>query len=73
MAQYVVRTDKLERPHYFAGAFDTGMGHGISLSPNIFGAWHFDTKREANDVIAEIGPNDYTVSSVSSGVSENLR
>ncbi len=71
--QYVIRTDKLSKPHYFAGAFDTGMGHGISLSPHIFGAWYFDTKKEATDLIKQIGPDDYTVSEVTSGVSQSLQ
>jgi hypothetical protein len=70
--QYVLRTDKLSSPKYFAGTCEATFGFDIILTANIFEAFYFDDEAEALGLIEEIGPDDYTVSEVEVGMSEDL-
>ena len=61
---YVLRTDKLSSPHYFAGTMDRTMSLCICIAPVIFDAWFFEDRQEAEDVLSEIG-DDWIVSETS--------
>lgn len=71
--QFVIKTNKLSKPQYFAGTIEVPMGFGVSLTNTIFGAYYFDNENEALEVINSIGSDDYYTSEVETGMSSNLK
>jgi len=70
---YILRTDKLSKPHYFAGALDAEISPTPVITSVIFNAWGMKTEDEANDVRKLLGEDDWTISQVSDvGFSQNL-
>ena len=56
---FVLRTDKLGAPHYFAGLVGMQLGHGITLTTIPFMALDFATRAEAEECITDIGAADW--------------
>ena len=71
---YVLRTDKLSAPYYFAGVSDqVTFGLGTTLTPLIFAAWQFATREDAEEARRECGlAHDFTISDCEMGMSDNL-
>lgn len=70
---FVIRTDKLSKPFYFAGVVPGAIGFSLAISPVIFNAHHFDSRKEAEGLIeTPLGP-DWTISPVEAGMTRNLR
>lgn len=63
---YVLRTDKLSKPHYFVGLVEGEFfGTVTGISPIVFNAMEFDTDAEAIAAIEECDlGSDWTVSEV---------
>lgn len=71
---YVLRTDKMSVPHYFAGISDqVTVGLGTTLTTLIFAAWQFATREDAEEARRECGlADDFTISDCEMGMSDNL-
>lgn len=61
---YVIRTDKLSSPHYWAGFAEGSMGLMPIISSMIFDARHLDNRPEAERIVEHLGA-DWTISETS--------
>lgn len=69
---YVIRNDQMGTAIYLCGSCDLALGSGLVVSPVIFNAEEFSTKKAAEEIAKKL-PGSWTVSEVSStGFSENL-
>lgn len=71
---YVIRTDRLGETRYWAGLMDGSSGAATSdvISQFIFDAWHFESRKEAENVLAALG-GAWEISKVSPVQSEGLQ
>lgn len=67
---FVIRTDKLSKPQYFAGCIHLDMGGvGVVHTDTIFSAAFFPSRKAAEKAMMDIGPEDYSVSECAVGSS----
>lgn len=72
-SQFVIRTDKLSRPHYWAGVAKGNVGMSSAITTSIFDAWFFDDRAEAERLLKNLSLEaDFTISEVSAGMSPKL-
>lgn len=70
---FVIRTDKLSSPHYWAGFAEGNMGLMLIISPVVFNARHLNDRPEAEKIVQHLGA-DWTISEVSAPkMSRSLR
>lgn len=72
---YVLRTDKMTDPHYFAGGVETSFGMAVGICRTVFQAYEFTTRKDAKQCIKECGLNeaDWSISECGQvGVSDSL-
>ena len=62
---FVIRTDKLSSPHYWAGVTPGNVGLVIAISPMVYNAWAIDDRAEAEKVIKQHLGDDWTISEIS--------
>lgn len=70
---FVIRTEALNTPLYFAGTIDDGFSPSIALTQIIMNAWVFDGRDEAETLIGNLPGDTWTISEVSFGASGNLK
>lgn len=70
---YVVRTDALHAPLYFAGALEGFFKPSIVLTEIIMNAWVFQTREEAEKLRSEELGDAWSITEVSFGASGNLK
>lgn len=61
---FVIRTDKLSSPHYWAGVTHGNVGIVHAISPSVWNAWPIDDRTEAERILKSLG-DDWTISEVS--------
>lgn len=78
--QFVVRTDKLSSPQYFAGVLPgrvLGITNNVVLTPIPMEAWAFADRAEAEELIRDLqrdGDDDWFISELlGSGMSRGLK
>lgn len=70
---FVVKTEKLTPPAWFAGMVDGNIGQLVCIARNPFDAWQFRTEREAKRCRKELGA-DWIITELSGfGMSDNLK
>jgi hypothetical protein len=70
---YVIRTEALKTPMYFAGTVDSTFSPSVALNEIIMNAWVFDDRDEAEALIENLPGDSWSVSEVSFGASGNLK
>ena len=72
---FVVRTDKLGDPRYFAGAIELRVtgALGVIICQTPFDAVVFEDRQEPEELIANALSDCWTVSEIDVGSSPNLR
>lgn len=71
---YVIRTEALGKPHWFAGSVESPFGPSVVMSPLIFNAWGFETEEEAQNLVDAVLGNVWSVAFVSDvSASQNLQ
>jgi hypothetical protein len=70
---YVIRTDALGKPMYFAGGVDAFLKPNLVLTDVLMNAWFFDQQDEAQRLIDDELGDGWSISTVSHGVSPNLQ
>jgi hypothetical protein len=72
MTQYVLRTEAIGDPKYFAGTVELPMGFGVTLTKIIFGAFIFDDEGDAKQAVKDMPDYSFTVSPCEFGMSDSL-